>query len=177
MDTKEIELMLMRSWPALEEKIFDGWILRFSKGYTKRSNCINPLFESYFDLEEKYSYCDKLYRNKGIKVAYKIIDDKASLEVDEFLMKKGLDKRDVVTVKEIDLFSLNYSFKNIKVNWGFSKEWFEFFTEENKLNEEEKSTLKILLDRNDKNNYYVYKIIDGEIIAGAMGTIEKDSRS
>ena len=54
MEIIEIELMMMRSWPALEEKTYDGWIMRFSEGYTKRANSINPMYESYFDLEEKY---------------------------------------------------------------------------------------------------------------------------
>lgn len=174
MDTKEIELMLMRAWPALEEKIFDGWVLRFSKGYTKRSNCINPVFESYFDLEEKYDYCQKLYNNKGLKIIYKIIEDDASLEVDEFLSQKGLLKKDVVTVKEIDLYSLSCSLKDVSVNWGFSEEWFEFFSKENKLDEREKIVLKELLNKNDKNSCYVYKEKDGEIIAGALGVIEND---
>ena len=107
MEIRNIELMLMRTWPALEERIYDGWVLRFSKGYTKRSNCINPLYESYFDLEEKFKYCKKIYEEKGQQLIYKIIDTEVSLVVDEFLEKKGLEKKDMVTVKEIDITNLS----------------------------------------------------------------------
>ena len=54
METRDIELMLMRTWPAIKERTYDGWVLRFSRKNKKRSNCINPLYESYFDLEEKF---------------------------------------------------------------------------------------------------------------------------
>lgn len=175
MEIRNIELMLMRTWPALEERIYDGWVLRFSKGYTKRSNCINPLYESYFELEEKFNYCKKIYEEKGQQPIYKIIDTEVSLVVDEFLGKKGLEKKDMVTVKEIDLTNIGYNLKNIKINWGFSKEWYEFYSKENKLNIEEKEILRELLKKNDKNNVYVYKLENNQIIAGAMGSIEKNS--
>ena len=118
METRDIELMLMRTWPAIEERTYDGWVLRFSRGYTKRSNCINPLYESYFDVD--------------------------------------------------------YNLKSISINWGFSKEWYDFYTAENNLNTEEKDILKKLLEKNDKNNVYVYKSINNEIIAVAMGSVEKN---
>mgnify|MGYP006317426813 FL=1 len=116
METRDIELMLMRTWPAIEERTYDGWVLRFSRGYTKRSNCINPLYESYFDLEEKFEYCRKIYKEKRLPIIYKLIDTKVSLMVDEFLEKKGLKKQDMVTVKEIDLTDVDYNLKSININ-------------------------------------------------------------
>lgn len=174
METRDIELMLMRTWPAIEERTYDGWVLRFSNGYTKRSNCINPLYESYFELEEKFEYCKKIYEDKKLPIVYKIIDIEVSLVVDEFLEKKGLIKQDMVTVKEINLRDVNYNLKSININWGFSKEWYDFYVSENKLNVEEKHILKKLLEKNNKNNVYVYKSIDNEIIAVAMGSVEKN---
>ncbi len=174
METRDIELMLMRTWPAIEERTYDGWVLRFSRGYTKRSNCINPLYESYFDLEEKFEYCRKIYKEKRLPIIYKLIDTKVSLMVDEFLEKKGLKKQDMVTVKEIDLTDVDYNLKSISINWGFSKEWYDFYTAENNLNTEEKDIIKKLLEKNDKNNVYVCKSINNEIIAVAMGSVEKN---
>ena len=174
MEIRDIELMLMRTWPALDEKRYDGWILRFSEGYTKRSNCINPLYESYFELEEKYEYCKKIYEEKKLPIVYKIIDTEVSIVVDEFLKNKGLEKRDMVTVKEIELTNVNYNLKNINVSWGFNKEWYDFYVKENKLNKQEENIFKELLQKNDKNNMYVYKLEENEIIAVAMGVVEKN---
>lgn len=174
MEIRDIELMLMRTWPAIEERIYDGWVLRFSKGYTKRSNCINPLYESYFELEEKFEYCKKIYEEKGLPIIYKIIDTEVSIVVDEFLKNKGLAQKDMVTVKEINLTNVDYSPKNINISWGFNEKWYDFYVKENKLNAEEKIILKNLLIKNDKNNVYVYKVENSEIIAVAMGSVEKN---
>ena len=116
----------------------------------------------------------KIYKEKRLPIIYKLIDTKVSLMVDEFLEKKGLKKQDMVTVKEIDLTDVDYNLKSISINWGFSKEWYDFYTAENNLNTEEKAILKKLLEKNDKNNVYVYKSINNEIIAVAMGSVEKN---
>jgi len=33
--SKRIEEASLNAWPALQHLLFDGWILRFSKGYTR----------------------------------------------------------------------------------------------------------------------------------------------
>ena len=38
-----LERLAFRGWPALESQDVQGWHLRFSGGYTKRSNSINAL--------------------------------------------------------------------------------------------------------------------------------------
>ncbi len=56
---QRIEKVSLNSWPALQQILFDGWILRFSEGYTKRANSVNPLFASSMDVEEKVDTCER----------------------------------------------------------------------------------------------------------------------
>jgi len=42
-EVRRLEELAFRGWPALESRDLAGWRLRFSKGYTKRANSINPL--------------------------------------------------------------------------------------------------------------------------------------
>ena len=58
---RRIEEVSLNSWPALQQILFDGWILRFSEGYTKRANSVNPLFASSMDVGEKVDTCERLY--------------------------------------------------------------------------------------------------------------------
>ena len=37
---REIEELTLNAWPPLETLFFDGWILSFSDGYTRRANSI-----------------------------------------------------------------------------------------------------------------------------------------
>ena len=42
-EVRYLEELAFRGWPALESRDLAGWRLRFSHGYTKRANSINPL--------------------------------------------------------------------------------------------------------------------------------------
>ena len=93
METRDIELMLMRTWPAIEERTYDGWVLRFSRGYTKRSNCINPLYESYFDLEEKFEYCRKIYKENNLSFNLHIFTSGIVKDEMYFVIKTNIFKK------------------------------------------------------------------------------------
>ena len=42
-EVRRLEELAFRGWPALESRDLAGWRQRFSNGYTKRANSINPL--------------------------------------------------------------------------------------------------------------------------------------
>jgi hypothetical protein len=58
---KRIEEASLNAWPALQHLLFDGWTMRFSKGFTKRANSVNPLFVSHLNTPEKVDRCERLY--------------------------------------------------------------------------------------------------------------------
>jgi GNAT superfamily N-acetyltransferase len=72
MDAAEIEVFLLRAWPALDDRDLDGWRLRFAGGYTKRANSVAVLGTSCRRLEEKVRECEAAYAERGLPAIFKI---------------------------------------------------------------------------------------------------------
>lgn len=70
---RKIEELSMNALPALKTQMYDGWILRFADGYTKRANSINPIYPSYDeDVNRKMENSETAFTERNIQVAYKI---------------------------------------------------------------------------------------------------------
>jgi hypothetical protein len=52
-----MEELSLNAWPAHQTLLYDGWVIRFANGYTKRANSVNPLYLSTIDLDEKIAFC------------------------------------------------------------------------------------------------------------------------
>lgn len=66
------EELSMNAHPALKTQLCDGWILRFSNGYTKRANSVNPIYPSVLPFDEKIAYCEKAYSDQKLPIVYKL---------------------------------------------------------------------------------------------------------
>lgn len=174
MDIRSIEYMLMRSWPALKQEVYDGWIIRTANGYTKRANSISPYYESFFDLDEKIEFCENYFMKKGLDTVFKLLQDENCLEVDELLEKRGYVKESLVSVMKAPLADINFKLGDLLIDSEFSEYWFEFFVRERELGVQDAHTLREILKKNDHKNFYVFKKVDERIVAGGLGVIEED---
>jgi ribosomal protein S18 acetylase RimI-like enzyme len=65
-----VEEACLNAWPALQEVLFDGWVLRFSGGLTRRANSANPLRPvSQVNLPA----CEALYRRAGLPTIIRML--------------------------------------------------------------------------------------------------------
>lgn len=67
-----IEELSLNAWPAWKSQLYDSWIIRFSKHYTHRTNCVNIVAPSTLPIEEKISYCEHEYATMGSPCIFKI---------------------------------------------------------------------------------------------------------
>src|SRR5262245_45901475 len=62
----------LNGWPALNQLLFDGWILRLAGGYTRRANSVNPLSPGSRDLRDKIVCCEALYRRQNLPTIFRL---------------------------------------------------------------------------------------------------------
>lgn len=62
----------LNGWPALRQVWFDGWLLRFSQGHTRRSNSVTPFSPGTRGLRDKIAYCEALYAAAGLPPIFRV---------------------------------------------------------------------------------------------------------
>ena len=71
---RTIEEAAMNAWPATRQMLYDGWLLRFTGGKSKRVNSVNLLYESTKPLAEKIQTCASIYARQGQPCLFRVTD-------------------------------------------------------------------------------------------------------
>lgn len=100
---RRVEEASLNAWPGLRQVLLDGWVLRFSRGYTKRANSVNPLYPSALGLTEKVDLCEELYRAAGLPCVFRLARPFAPQGLDALLEARGYLPLDPTLVLHLDL--------------------------------------------------------------------------
>ncbi len=107
MDYHHIEEAALNAWPAVAQITYDGWVLRFAEGYTKRANSVNPLYPSTLALEEKIECCERAYAERGLPPIFRLIQPLSPGDLDTALSMRGYRMYHPTHVMGLDLKSWN----------------------------------------------------------------------
>ena len=88
---RQIEEAGMNAWPAHQQLLYDGWLLRFADGYTKRANSVMPIYAATLNLDEKIRYCEGVYQEIGLPPVFRITP-LADKNLDRNLHERGYKK-------------------------------------------------------------------------------------
>jgi ribosomal protein S18 acetylase RimI-like enzyme len=98
-----LEERALNCWPALRTEFYDGWVLRFADGYSRRSNSVNPLYPSTVDLPAKLRFCERRYRGAGQRVVFKLTSSPEHRELDSILAAEGYAQEAATSVQSLSL--------------------------------------------------------------------------
>ena len=100
---RRFEEISNNAWPALQSIQYDGWILRFANGVTKRSNSVNLLYPSTLDAEEKIDFCERQYLSHNIQPCFKITSIADPADIDQRLANRGYFIHSNISFQEHDI--------------------------------------------------------------------------
>jgi N-acetylglutamate synthase len=130
MNLRSIEEAALNAWPALQQQLYDGWVLRFAEGYTKRANSINPLYSSNLDLVEKINYCERTFTAMGLPPIFRLSEPFAPTRLDTELAQRDYQKIDPTLVMGQDLsFIPSTSASKNVIREQSLPHWLELFTQ------------------------------------------------
>ncbi len=69
---RRLDRVGLATWPALEEAVHDGWVLRAAAGVTMRSNSASPLETPRGSLADAIDAAESWYRSRGLPPAFRL---------------------------------------------------------------------------------------------------------
>src|SRR5262245_52204411 len=103
---RHLEEISLNAWPALQTIVYDGWLLRFAGGYTRRANSVNPLYPGALDPAEKIGRCEAVYAAQGQDTVFKLTDAAEPADLDTLLARRGYRREAPTSVQTVDLGAL-----------------------------------------------------------------------
>jgi GNAT superfamily N-acetyltransferase len=172
MKLRFIEETSLKAWPALEQDFYDGWILRFSKGYSKRANSVNALYLSTLDVSKKVDYCEKAYKERGLPPIFRVTPFFSPHNLDQFLDNRGYKRIDPTWVFTLELAHHPIS-PNPKVEFQPLNldEWIEIFCRFREEEIEKHLTHIEILKSIPTPKVFAGLLSEGEYVACGIGTI------
>lgn len=86
---ERIEEAALNAWPAIQQILFDGWLLRFTGGESKRINSVNIHYPSKLPLIEKIRHCETLYNSQNQPTIFRLPEPWTSAELIQTLADAG----------------------------------------------------------------------------------------
>lgn len=99
---KLIEEISLNAWPSHKIELYDGWLLRFSHNYTYRTNSVEQVGPSLIPIDEKITYCEKVYENYHTPTNFKI-NPLLAPSFDQTLADRGYEIRHVTEVMNMSM--------------------------------------------------------------------------
>ena len=97
--------------PSFEHILYDGWLLRFTRGYSRNNNCVWPLYTGEFPLVDKIAFCEAQYAARDSSCGFRLAEMPEHEAIEQMLLARGYGRanpnlvltRDSVAGPEVDI--------------------------------------------------------------------------
>jgi ribosomal protein S18 acetylase RimI-like enzyme len=170
---RRFEEISNNAWPALQTLQYDGWLLRFADGVTKRSNSVSMLYQSTMPLHEKIAFCETVYRRHGIAPCFKVTEISTPEGIDEVLKAAGYFIHSRILFMTVNISEgLLYENTEITLTNHWSGGWIDDFISMNGFDENRKPVYFAIMEQLRLNKALVSVVRDGRRVAVGLGILE-----
>jgi GNAT superfamily N-acetyltransferase len=168
-----LEEVSLNAWASLQTMLYDGWVIRFANGYTKRANSVNPLYSSTIDIEEKLGFCENLYREKNLPVVFKLTPAVYPHDLDERLAERGYQKDSLTSVQTVDLELSDLQVPSpAELQESLSDNWLGDFCAMSAISAPHEETLRQILMNIVPRHCFVSLTSNSRVVACGLGVLQ-----
>jgi N-acetylglutamate synthase len=174
-----LEELSINAWPSLDTMVYDGWLLRFANGYSRRANSINPLYPSALHLDEKISCCERIYEGRGLPIVFKLTDAAQPDGLDAALARRGYVEEARTSVQTLSLLDIDPQPQDpdvIKPTFStyLSTVWLSDYGRLNNVSEKTQPVVRHILNKIMVESIYLTLCDDKSALAAGMAVLERD---
>jgi len=168
-----IEEISLNAWPSLQQILYDGWILRFANGHTKRANSVNPVYRGTINIYKKIERCEQIYIDKKLQPIFRITPLAHPENLDHILAKAGFEKKNLVSVQVMDLISFQPQAPcSIRFWEDFSLDWLDDFANLSGVSLKEKEALTGILGNIASRKCFAVLLKENQVVSCGLGVLE-----
>lgn len=125
---RPLEEKMLNAWPSLQQVLFDGWVLRFANGYTRRANSVNFMYNGTQEVLQKIEQCTNIFRRKKLRPIFRVTPLARPTDIDSLLAELGFSRQSPTSVQTLNLETLiTHEVKAFQFSAQFSLEWLDHF--------------------------------------------------
>jgi len=175
MEHKFIEELSLNHWQPLSTLLYDGWILRFADGYTKRANSVNPIYDSTYDLYEKIKHCEHIYSANRLPTIFKITPFVHPGDLDATLDEMGYKLIDTTSVQTLKLDAINEpKLTSATIDEDITSEWLDHFCRLQNAKDKDKHVMARMLSNIRTKKGFITFYFEDQVVACGLGVIERE---
>ncbi|MEM8534429.1 MAG: GNAT family N-acetyltransferase [Chloroflexota bacterium] len=170
----QLEAAALNAWPAFQQVLADGWLVRFADGYTKRANSVNLLYPTTPPDDDLIAWCEQLFRKQNLPPIFRIVERSETQRLDTLLDQRGYQLRDRSVVMSCDEASLVLPTTSHKEITTLSlDEWFLLFCQLSHTSEHTQHTHRRILEHIVPPCLFATIVDEGQPVACGMCVLER----
>ena len=180
MDFEILERAAFNAWPAIEQEEYQGLMMRFANGYTKRANSANVLKLETTDYSSLTEYVERFYTAREEPCIFRIPSYTQSDEYDQYLASCGYQKQSLSLVLSCPLTSNSAQQANrlneqsVEVVSESATDWLASYGLLSGQDLDNQSAHLSILETIKSATYFALLKVKGEVVACALGVVENE---
>ena len=170
---KAIEESSLNAWPALTQILYDGWVLRFAYGYSRRNNSVNAVYNGDLPAEEKIRRSEEIFRSKQLPPTFRMTPFVQPANLDILLAAADYEKVSPTSVQSLDLSQFdngqNSSTLEIELWEQPDESWVSAYTQMNDVPAAKHNTLRQILAHIPLDTCFLTVLDKGQTVACGLG--------
>lgn len=102
-DARRIEEYSLNASGAFQSLVYDGWLLGYRPGPSKRLRCVNPFYPSSLPVAAKIAHCVRFYRDAGLPPLFRLLPFSQPAGLDAELERERWVRFEPTLVQTVEL--------------------------------------------------------------------------